>query len=120
MGLTHVTVTLRATQRSRKKFEAIFLVDTGSSDSMAPAKKLKAIGVSPAGKKVYELADGTKKEYEFGIVVIEFMGEITAGRIIFGPDGVEPILGVEALESVGIIVDPKKRTLRRLPAIPLK
>jgi len=120
MGLTRVTVTLRATQRSRKKFEAIFLVDTGSSDSMAPAKKLKAIGVSPAGKKVYELADGTKKEYEFGIVVIEFMGEITAGRIIFGPDGVEPILGVEALESVGIIVDPKKRTLRRLPAIPLK
>jgi uncharacterized protein YuzE len=50
----------------------------------------------------------------------QFMGEITAGRIIFGPENVEPILGVEALESVGIIVDPKKRTLRRLPAIPLK
>jgi hypothetical protein len=48
------------------------------------------------------------------------MGEITAGRIIFGPENVEPILGVEALESVGIIVDPRKRTLRRLPAIPLK
>jgi len=120
MGLTHVTVTIRATQKSRNKYEAVFLVDTGSSDSMAPRGELKKIGITPIDKKIYELADGSKREYEFGIAVIEFMGEITAGRIIFGPDDVEPILGVEALESVGIIVDPKKRTLRRLPAIPLK
>ncbi|HVS82368.1 MAG TPA: hypothetical protein VHE60_11605 [Pyrinomonadaceae bacterium] len=48
------------------------------------------------------------------------MGEITAGRVIFGPDGVEPILGVTALESVGITIDPASRTLKHLPAIPLK
>jgi hypothetical protein len=48
------------------------------------------------------------------------MGEVTAGRVIFGPDGVEPILGVTALESVGITVDPATRTLTRLPAVPLK
>jgi len=48
------------------------------------------------------------------------MGEITAGRIIFGPDDAAPILGVTALESVGITVDPTTRTLQRLPAIPLK
>jgi hypothetical protein len=32
----------------------------------------------------------------------------------------EPILGVTALESVGIVVDPANKTLKRLPAIPLK
>jgi len=48
------------------------------------------------------------------------MGEITAGRVIFGPEGIEPILGVTALESAGITVDPATHTLRRLPAIPLK
>jgi len=48
------------------------------------------------------------------------MGEITAGRVIFGPDNVEPLLGVTALESVGIVVDTSNRTLKRLPAIPLK
>ena len=48
------------------------------------------------------------------------MGEITAGRIIFGPKGVEPILGVTALESVGIIIDPANQKLKRMPAIPLK
>jgi hypothetical protein len=47
-------------------------------------------------------------------------GEITARRVIFGPDDTEPILGVTALESVGITVDPANRTLKRLPAIPLR
>lgn len=72
------------------------------------------------GKTSYELADGTVKEYPFGLVCIEFMGETTAGRIIFGAPGSEPLLGVTALESVGIMVDPASKTLRRLPAIPLK
>jgi hypothetical protein len=48
------------------------------------------------------------------------MGEITAGRVIFGPDSSEPILGVTAVGSVGITIDPATRTLKRLPAIPLK
>ena len=68
----------------------------------------------------YELSDGTLHEYEFGLVRIEFMGEVTAGRVIFGPDEAEPLLGVTALESVGITIDPAGRTPKRLPAIPLK
>lgn len=120
MGAIHVTVSVRATPTARRKYEADFLVDTGATDSMAPAKQLRAIGVLPVGKTTYELADGATRELEFGTAVIEFMGDITAGRVIFGPDGVEPILGVTALESTGVVVDPKNRTLKRLPAIPLK
>jgi len=33
---------------------------------------------------------------------------------------IEPILGVTALESVGIMLDPTTKTLKRLPAVPLK
>ncbi|MBA3513758.1 MAG: hypothetical protein H0T77_05220 [Pyrinomonadaceae bacterium] len=69
---------------------------------------------------VYEPANGTVQEYPFGLVEIKFMGQVTAGRVIFGPDNAEPILGVTALESVGITIDPTSRTLKRLPAIPLK
>jgi hypothetical protein len=68
----------------------------------------------------YELADGSVHEYPFGLARLEFLGEITAGRVVFGPDDAEPILGVTALESVGITIDPANRTLKRLPAIPLK
>jgi clan AA aspartic protease len=104
----------------RKKYEADFLVDTAATDTLAPGGELHKIGIKPIGKMAYELADGSCEEYEFGLAEISFMGEITAGRIIFGPDGVEPLLGVTALESVGIVIDPANRTLKRLPAIPLK
>ena len=120
VGAIHVTVSLRANQKSRKKYEADFLVDTGATDSLAPASKLKKAGISRSGRMNYELADGSTAEYDFGLAVIEFMGDLTAGRVIFGPDDCEPLLGVTALESVGITVDPANRQLKRLPAIPLK
>jgi clan AA aspartic protease len=121
MGLTHVTVVLKNLgSPSGSTYEADFLVGTGATDSLAPAVELQRIGISAAGKTVYELADGTLQEYPFALVEISFMGEVTAGRVIFGPNDAEPILGVTALESVGITVDPASRTLKRLPAIPLK
>jgi clan AA aspartic protease len=120
MGLTHVTTKLTSLQDKQKSYESLFLVDTGATDSMAPADELDRIGVKPEGKMAYELAAGTVKVFPFGLVRIEFMGETTAGRVIFASPGTEPLLGVTALESVGIIVDPANKTLRRLPAIPLK
>ena len=120
MGLIHVTVSMKALGRSNGPYEAEFLVDTGATDSLVPAAELHRIGVEPVGRMAYELADGTLQEYPFGLVQISFMGEITAGRVIFGPDNAEPLLGVTALESVGITIDPANRTLKRLPALPLK
>lgn len=115
-----MTVSLSATGIERGKYEALFLVDTGATDSMAPESELRSVGIEPVGKTTYELANGRVVEYSFGLARIELMGEVTAGRVIFGPDGAAPVLGVTALESVGIRVDPTNRTLKRLPAIPLK
>ena len=120
MGLTKVTTKLTSMSDPASSYEAIFLVDTRATDSMAPSDELERIGIRKEGKMSYELADGTVKEYPFGLVRIEFMGETTAGRVIFGNPGSEPLLGVTALESVGIAVDPANKTPRRLPAIPLK
>jgi len=120
MGLTHVTVSLKANQEAKKKYEADFLVDTGATDCLAPAPALEKAGITRRGKMTYELANGEKTEYDFGLAEIEFMGELTSGRVIFGPEDAEPLLGVTALESVGILVDPIKQTLKRMPAIPLK
>jgi len=120
MGLTDVTVRLRNLATPNGGYEADFLVDTGATDSLAPGAELKKIGLRAIGKTVYELANGAVEEFEYGLAEISFMGEVTAGRIIFGPDDAEPLLGVTALASVGITIDPANRTLKRLPAIPLK
>jgi clan AA aspartic protease len=120
VGMVHVTVTMRPTEKSRKSYEALFLVDTGATDCMAPASALKKAGIRRSGCMTYELADGSTVEYDFGLVTIEFRGEVTAGRVIFGPDACEPLLGVTALESVGITVDSATQKFKRLPAVPLK
>jgi clan AA aspartic protease len=119
MGLTRVAVKVRSFSSS-DFYQSQFFVDTGATDSLAPAAELKKIGIKAIGKMAYELATGTIVEYEFGLAEISFMNETTAGRIIFGPDNVESLLGVTALESVGVTIDPTNRTLKRLPAIPLK
>ena len=120
MGSTHVTVILRPRTGSRKKYQAKFLVDTGAMDCLAPASKLEKAGFKPAGRMTYELADGSTADFYFCLADIEFMGEITAGRVIFGPENAEPLLGVTALESAGMVVDPSTQRLKRLPAVRLK
>ena len=44
----------------------------------------------------------------------------TVAPVIFGPEGSEPLLGVLALEGLGISVDPKTRSLKREYARSLK
>ena len=120
MGLTHVTVALRGMSSQNGEYKADFRVDTGATDSLAPGSELRKIGIEPSGKTTYELANGEIEEYSFGLAQISFMGEVTAGRVIFDPNEAEPILGITALESVGVTIDPATQTLKRLPAIPLK
>jgi hypothetical protein len=60
-------------------YQAEFLVDTGATDSMAPTSELECIGITRVGHKTYELADGARHEYAFGLARIELMGELTAG-----------------------------------------
>ncbi|MEW6750761.1 MAG: retroviral-like aspartic protease family protein [Candidatus Latescibacterota bacterium] len=120
MALTKVTTRITGLDGGSGTYEDVFLVDTGTTDSMVPVQELDRIGVSRMGTMAYELADGTIRQYAFGLARIEFMGKITAGRVVFGDPNSEPLLGVTALESVGIMVDPVNKTLKRLPAIPLK
>jgi clan AA aspartic protease len=81
---------------------------------------LVTIGLLPKGQRVYSLADGSEIRLDFTTGDVEFMGEIVGATIVFGEDDAEPLLGVTALESVGIEVDPRNQTLRRLPATRLK
>ena len=115
MGATHVTVTIRNPAEPRRTWEGLFLVDTGATDSLVPRQHLEAIGLAPKGRRVYEPADGRETGMD-----IEFMGEIVGDTILFGESDVEPLLGVTALESAGIEVDPNNQRLKRLPAIRLK
>ena len=120
MGATHVTVAIRNPAEPERVWEGLFLVDTGATDSLVPRPHLEAIGLAPKGSRSYELADGSELRLDITTADIEFMGETTAGAIIYGEPGVEPLLGVTALESVGVEVDPANQRLKKLPTVRLK
>ena len=119
MGLTHVTVRL-APLSGKKSFQSEFLVDTGAIDCLVPAARLHRIGVRQEGRDTYELANGESVELPFGFACVQVMASETVLKVVFRPDEAEPLLGVTALESTGIGVDPVTRTLRRMSAKPLK
>ena len=120
MGATHVTVTIRNPAQPERTWEGLFLVDTGATDCLVPRRHLEAIGLKPEGARTYELADGSELRLDVTVARVEFMGEIVGATVIFGEDRAEPLLGVTALESVGIEVDPVNQQLKRLPAVRLK
>lgn len=120
MGATHVTVAIANPADLNRRWEGLFLVDTGAIDCYIPARHLQSIGIEPTGKRTYELADGSEVALDVGVARVEFMGEIVGATVIFGSDDAEPLLGVTALESVGIEVDPQNQRLKRLPAVRLK
>lgn len=80
MGFIHVPVSVKAPGGSGDRYDALFLIDTGGIDSMAPSSALRAVGIHPVGRKTYELADGSREEYAFGLAQIEF-------RTFSGRDG---------------------------------
>jgi len=120
MDITQVTAAVRNPARPQRFWEGLFLVDTGAVDCMVPGKHLRALGLKKRGQRLYELADGSEITFDVTIAEIEFMGERVGATVIYGPDDAEPILGVTALESVGIDVDPRSQRLKRSPAVRLK
>lgn len=120
MGATHVTVNVSNPGDHSREWSGLFLVDTGATDSLVPRCHLDEIGVEPDGQRIYVLADGSELRLDIAVARFEILGEIVGTTVMFGDDDAEPLLGVTALESLGIEVDPLNQRLRRLPAVRLK
>jgi clan AA aspartic protease len=120
MRATQVTVAVVNPADPNRRWEGLFLVDTGAIDCYLPGNRLREIGLVPEGRRAYELADGTEVRLEIAVARFEYMGEVVGATVIFGADDVEPLLGVTALESLGFEVDPQNQRLKRLPAVRLK
>ena len=111
LGHIYTDVTIRPLSGARKKWTGRFLVDTGATDTFVPASALRRIGIKPAGRRAYELADGSWQELQIGFGVIEVMGQPAGGTLVFAGETEEPLLGVTVLESAGFTIDPQREKL---------
>lgn len=120
LGVVHVDVTVRNPAQRARRWTGSFLVDTGTVDSLVPRRHLEAIGLRSMGQRVYVAADGREVALDVTVGELEIMGELSGGVIVFGDEAAEPRLGVTALASAGIEVDPRSQRLKRLPAVRLR
>ena len=119
MGITFANVTIRNITAPKRSFTERFMVDTGATDTLIPARLLRQIGIRATATRTYELATG-RRRYRVGHALISLEGDETAGDVVFGTDRDEPLLGVTVLESLGLAVDAVHRRLVRVEGIPLK
>lgn len=115
MGFVHVDAEITNVTEDGGCFSRSFLVDTGAMNTVVPANELEKIGVARKGKETYILADGSDALFDVGYAIMSVNGRKTVGKVIFGKDDVEPLLGVTVLESAGFMVDPTNNELVDLP-----
>jgi clan AA aspartic protease len=97
---------------AQREEEVTMLVDTGATYSLISPSLAERLGVARFPRKVtVTLANGQKVEAETGLVMVQ-IADRGAVSVVVIADCDEPLLGVEALEALGLAVDPGSGTLR--------
>jgi predicted aspartyl protease len=117
MGLTKVTVRIRKNKESSVYVEDELLVDSGAAFSVVPAALLSRLGVEADDERVFRLADGEKITRGVGEAYFEYAGQGAWSKVIFGQPADSKLLGVVALESLELVLDPVNRQLKPLPML---
>ncbi len=112
MGLTSVKILIANPRNPERAREVELLVDTGAMYSMVPSKILQELGIEPDGTRSFTLASGEKIQRKVGGALYKLDGILGHASVIFGEDGDQPLLGVTALEEMGLEVDPVTRKLK--------
>ena len=106
MGLLHKRVKISWDKAATVRM----LVDTGATYSVIPKALARAVGITAVRPVTMTLANGRRVKVTGGTAMFK-IGDREALTTILVGDVVEPILGVETLEVLGLAVDPRRRRL---------
>ena len=110
MGAIHIQIEIGDMQGER--FEPVeVMVDTGATFTTVPADVLGRLGVSPQRTMPARLADGSIISDEVCDTVIRLEGQTFFTPVTFGREGGPNLLGVIALETALLAVDPVQQRL---------
>lgn len=111
MGVTFVAGRIAPPGRKRPRRSVRFLVDSGATYSVVPARLLRALRIRPERTVRFALADGTEVERELGEATFELAGARATSPVVFETEGTEALLGAVTLETLGLMLDPFSRRL---------
>jgi predicted aspartyl protease len=78
---------------------------------------LRSLGVEPVETWPFRLADNRERTFEVGEAQIRFDGRTRVTVVVFGDEGVQPLLGAVTLEEFSLGVDPVGRRLIPVPGL---
>lgn len=87
------------------------LVDTGATYMVIPRPVLQELGIRPTRRGTFALANGQTADYEIGQATVRLQGLQAIINVIFGPPGIEPLIGAVTLEDLLLGVDPVNEAL---------
>ena len=115
-GMGHFRVSIQVGRQDGGRFAALTaLVDTGATYTWVPRDVLERLEVTPEEEWPFVLADGREVRYPVAWTLLRIGGPARPTIVVFGPPGVEPILGVFALEGFRLAADPVNRRLISVP-----
>lgn len=110
MGATYVTIQVGDLRGERSQTVEV-MVDTGATFSTVPASMLRSVGLSPQRSESVRLGDGSIIEDEICDALVRVEGKTFVTPITFGRAGEPNLLGLVALETALLAVDPVEQRL---------
>jgi predicted aspartyl protease len=117
MGHTTAAVKICNPQDGTKCVETELIVDTGITYTWIKRERLEAIGVKPSKARKFRTMEGKTIEREVGEAVIECLGERAMGIVVFAERDDVEVMGVVALESLALEVDPVTQQLKKAESL---
>lgn len=120
MGDIYLDLTIANIHDMERQQDVSFFVDTGSTRAWIPEEIAEQVGIEPVGTVPLELADGTIQEYQYGLCLFSFGGELIAGNVIIGLRGSEPLVGSHVLQEFRVVIDMERHAISRSRAMRAK
>ncbi len=115
MGMFEVAAKVFSLKDETKERELRLLVDIGASLPVIPRSLAAELEIRPVERRIFTLADRTQIERDVGWIGITCSGRSCATLAILGVSDDVALLGMMALEALGLEVDPVRMALR--PAV---
>ena len=96
---------INPSERQRRTPPVEVMVDTGLEVSWLPKKILLDIGITPEGKKRFEMANKQIIERDIGYAILSAEGYTTIDEVVFAEDADMSLLGVRTIEGFSVMVD---------------
>ncbi len=112
MGFTRVEVTVSHPFDVERSAQVELLADTGALNSFVPRAVLEELGIPKQFRRAFRMANGQTIERDVGFALFQWNGHMGSAQVVFAEPEDTFLLGVTALETMGLAVDSTTHSLK--------